>query len=297
MPKNKHTNKEWSLTPAVWLLNIGAIAAIALLLFFAYKFVTDSANSEPIRTTPPLPETVAKLPLYTANTTMAFTEAEQTTESISMTKSVTTTPAPVTSATDTPSGEDAPLIYRRSYFSNSLFVGDSIMTGFYLYDYLDKSNVFAEKGLNPTTILDYDIGGQTLVAKTAEMKPERIFVMLGSNGIAFLPPASMGDSMEKLLDGLEKASPDSQIILMSIPPVTQAHNDTKPEKNAAIKEYNDILENVAVKHGVTFADIHALLQNAEGCLDEQYAEQDGLHFLGTAYKTVLSNLQTLTSEE
>ena len=76
--------------------------------------------------------------------------------------------------------------YDPAFFQNDLFIGDSISTGLYLYSFLDKNNVFAEVGLNPESASKKEIDGVTCIEKAQTMNPKHIYIMLGSNGLAFL---------------------------------------------------------------------------------------------------------------
>ena len=188
--------------------------------------------------------------------------------------------------------------YDKSFFSNSLFIGDSIFTGFSGFGYLEPDNVFAQVGLNPESALTKEINGITSIKKAEVMQPEYICIMLGTNGLAFLSTDYMAEEMSKLVDELREVSPDSKIVILSIPPVTAVHESENPEKIPVIMSYNSKLENTAEDKSCKFIDIFTMLQDDDGYLAADYAEADGLHFLGKAYGVVLSRIQfELTNEQ
>lgn len=187
--------------------------------------------------------------------------------------------------------------YDKEFYSNTMFIGDSIFTGFSGFGYLLPENVFAQVGLNPDSVLTKEIDGITAVQKASGMQPERICIMLGTNGLAFLDISYMADSMGKLIEQLEEAVPDVQIVILSIPPVTEEHEKENPEKVPLIAEYNTLLAQTAEDKECKFIDIFTMLQDENGYLAEEYAEADGLHFLGKAYGVVLSRVQYELSKE
>ena len=56
-------------------------------------------------------------------------------------------------------------------------------------------------------------------------------------------------------------------------------------------DYNSKLEETAKDRECRFIDIFTMLQDDDGYLATDYAEADGLHFLGKAYGVVLSRIQ------
>lgn len=210
----------------------------------------------------------------TANVLLTEKEAETETETESVTE-------PKYTSTE----------YDKEFFENSLFIGDSIFTGFAGFGYLEPENVFAQVGLNPESALTKEIDGVTAVAKAQFMQPDYICVMLGTNGLAFLSEDYMAEEMSELIDGLRAVSPNSKIVILSIPPVTAEHESQNPEKIPNIIDYNGKIQKIAEDKDCIFIDIFTMLQDDDGYLSVDYAEVDGLHFLGKAYGVVLSRIQ------
>lgn len=225
-------------------------------------------------------------------TQMTTTDTSQTTANIVLTDKTETTSetaetVPKYNSTD----------YDKAFFSNSLFIGDSIFTGFSGFGYLDPNNVFAQVGLNPESATTKEINGVTAVKKAETMQPDYVCIMLGTNGLAFLSTDYMAEEMSKLIDDLRAVSPNSEIVILSIPPVTAAHESENPEKIPVIMDYNSKLQKAADDKSCKFIDIFTMLQDDDGYLAVDYAEADGLHFLGKAYGVVLSRIQFELSNE
>lgn len=181
--------------------------------------------------------------------------------------------------------------YDPAFFANDLFIGDSIFTGLENYGFFPSSNVYAEIGLNPETAHTKEYGGYTSVTKAKELNPKRIFIMLGTNGLSYMGNTYMADQMKILVSELKEACPDSYIYVVSIPPVTKAHEAEGNETMSMVKGYNTLLKKMAEDTGVVYLDLCSQLQDNTGYFSSKYAEADGLHFLDTAYKKMLSFFQ------
>lgn len=178
-----------------------------------------------------------------------------------------------------------------AFFENDLFIGDSISTGLHLYNYLEAENVFAEVGLNPESAINHKIGDVTCVEKVAAMQPKRIYIMLGTNGLAFMDAEYMSKKMTELVSELEMACYTAKICVISLPPVTKEHDAEGKETMEKINDYNSRLKAMCEQGGYTYVDICSKLSDNEGYFSSKYAEADGLHFQGSAYALVLGTIQ------
>lgn len=301
--KNYYYSEKPRMSKVLVTLNVIIIVLIILVLsalgLYSYTFFTgknplqsfgikmpwddEYAVTDPVVILPDPTETI---------TAMTTTEMTQVTANIILTdKSETTSETsetePKYSSTD----------YDKSFFANSLFIGDSIFTGFSGFGYLEPDNVFAQVGLNPESVITKEINEVTAAKKAELMQPDHICIMLGTNGLAFLSTEYMAEEMSKLIDILKEVSPDSEIVILSIPPVTAAHESENPEKLPVIMDYNSKLEKTAENKDCKYIDIFTMLQDDDGYLASEYAEADGLHFLGKAYGVVLSRIQFELSNE
>lgn len=182
--------------------------------------------------------------------------------------------------------------YNPEFFSRGLIVGDSISVGLVNYGYLQPENVFAQIGLTPSSVLTAEIDGTTVYAKAAGLAPDYICIMLGTNGLSYLSEDFMAEKMGEFIDGLRQICPNAKILLVSIPPVTAAHESEKPEKIENITKYNDHISRLAEEKSAMFVNVYRLLEDSDGYLAADYAEKDGLHLKGAAYPVVLSAIQT-----
>lgn len=182
-------------------------------------------------------------------------------------------------------------VYDDAFFENDLFIGDSIATGLFNYGYFKSEQVFAKVGLNPESALTDSIDDETAIEKAERLKPKRIYIMLGSNGLAYMGNTYMTQQMKLLVEALQEASPDSYIYILSIPPVTKEHESEGQETMVMVNGYNKLLKDLADEIGVVYLDLCSELEDTTGYFSEKYAEADGMHFLGTAYKKMLSFIE------
>lgn len=307
MPRKKYYYSEKPRTSKVLVtLNVIIIVLIVLVLsalgLYSYTFFTGKNPLASIGIKMPWDDEYAVLepvviepePTETSiQTTTA--EASQATANIVLTDKASVSDSTAETSETEPKYDSTD--YDKEFFSNSLFIGDSIFTGFSGFGYLDPENVFAQVGLNPESAITKEINGVTAAKKAEAMQPDYICIMLGTNGLAFLSTDYMAEEMSKLIDELRAVSPDSEIVILSIPPVTAVHESENPEKLPVITDYNSKLEKTAEDKECRFIDIFTMLQDEDGYLAADYAEADGLHFLGKAYGVVLSRIQFELADE
>ncbi len=220
-----------------------------------------------------------------------------TTVTLETTTPETTTTTEISFATTAPDGTEDTVAaievdsYDESFFVNDLFIGDSISTGLLNYGYLDSNQVYAQIGLNPESAHSTEYEGYTAVTKAEELQPKRIYIMLGSNGLAYMGNTYMVQQMQILVEQIREVCPESHVYVISIPPVTKAHESEGQETMAMVNGYNMLLKDMADEIGVIYLDLCSELQDSTGYFSATYAEADGLHFLGAAYKKMLSFIQ------
>lgn len=277
---------------AIVILNISIVAVLILLVTLIYLYMTgrleptDVANMEQsdqavavITTTAVTTETVEH------TTEPEMTTTEETEEEADTTEETEETESNIVEAVET---DD----YDADFFADDYFIGDSIYTGLVNYGYFPNSQVFAQIGLNPESALTKtDDDGLTAVTKAEALQPKRIFIMLGSNGIAFMGNTHMAEKMKELASQLKEVCPDSYIYIVSIPPVTKAHDSAGQETMVMVNGYNKLLKEMCEEEGIVFLDLCSKLEDNSGYFSDMYAEADGMHFLGSAYKRMLSFFQ------
>lgn len=275
------------LSVAIVILNVLIVGVIITLCVLIYLYMSGKLEQTDVSNLGQEAQASA-----TTTTTQITTGSFATTEAT--TEATTTTPIFETTSAD---GVDDTIvaietdIYDEEFYADDLFIGDSISTGLLNYGYLSSDQVFAQIGLNPESAHSTEYDGYTAVTRAAELQPKRIYIMLGSNGLAYMGNTYMVQQTQILIEQLREACPDSYIYLISIPPVTKEHEAEGQETMAMVNGYNKLLKELADEMGVIYLDLCSELQDSTGYFSDTYAEADGLHFLGAAYKKMLSFIQ------
>ena len=117
-----------------------------------------------------------------------------------------------------------------------------------------------------------------------------IYLMFGTESLGTQPADQTADQFDQLLNSAIATAPESQIIVLSIPPVTAfaEGNGETPILNSVIDDYNSRLLEISNKRDVYYVDVNTALKNNDGKLNPEYAEEDGIH-LNTAGGQVLLN--------
>lgn len=309
MPRRKYysySSRRKKSSAVIVTLNVIIIVLLVIVLsmlgLYAYTFFTGNRPFERFGIT--MPWDSAAMDEIQSVTVITPSETEDGTDLVGDTETASDGTVNIVLSDETvTTGETAETdpkytstVYDKDFYSNTLFIGDSIFTGLSGFGYIPAENVFAQVGLNPESALTKEIDGVTAASKVLAMQPERICIMLGTNGLAFLSTEYMSSEMGNLVDDLRASAPDTQIIILSIPPVTKEHEEENPEKIAVIEDYNSKLEKLAEEKDCIFINIFTMLQDDDGYLAEDYAEADGLHFLGKAYGVVLSRIENDITE-
>lgn len=188
--------------------------------------------------------------------------------------------------------------YNEDFFKNDLFIGDSIFTGLYLYSYIERENVAAVGGYTPRRALNSVFDEQLYIGSAAnyakEKQPDHIIIMLGSNGLT--PQTDLeeyGNDYRDLLNTLKTDCPNSEICVVSVPPITA--NSTMAGysgiNNPLIDELNKVIFALCDDLEVAYCDLNSVLKDDNGYFNEDYVYDDGMHFVGKTYPVLLSRVQ------
>lgn len=189
-----------------------------------------------------------------------------------------------------------------AYFGKCMFVGDSLSVGFSDYQFMSVKNVIAQVGMNIERIntepMQTAYGDVTALEALKTAAPENIYIMLGSNGIAWLKADTMIEYYSRFVDSVMKELPDSKIYILSIPPVTAEREsaESEPILNSDIDNYNSRLLKMANEKQIYYVDINTILKNNDGKLSSEYAQEDGMHFVKDTYSVVVEYILSHIAE-
>ena len=188
-----------------------------------------------------------------------------------------------------------------AYFDDAVFIGDSLTQGLDIYGKLPNASYIASQGINPQTIhgsiVLTDGRTVTVLEELARVPHRKIYIMLGSNGIAWMSKQTIVDYYTQLLESIKAAAPDSLIYVQSILPVTASKSQDERYSNAKICDYNKALEKMAKDQNVYYLDVSQALKNEEGVLPQEASPSDGMHMTAPYYQKWVDYLLAHTVED
>ena len=174
-----------------------------------------------------------------------------------------------------------------AYFADAAFVVNSVSRGLDLYDYdvlLAKADFYGGADFSVYDVMDCirEMEGKTY---------GKIYLGLGIE--------ELGDdiediqaSYENILSELRTRAPESIVVLMSVPPVSEYKSSTDTYCNRElVVEYNEMLLKLAEAWDVWYLDVYTVLANEEGYLPSDVNE-DGIHFTPAHYTAWFERLRT-----
>jgi len=164
-----------------------------------------------------------------------------------------------------------------SSFDDYVFLGDSRVVGFTVYNLLPEDGVLAQTGDTINAITDQ-------LDQIRSMDPKYIFISYGINdiGIGFWPTAEeYAEAFGEKLDELHAALPDAEIYVNSILPATEEAAAATPVW-AGLPEYSEAVSRMCEKKDICFIDNTSLVAEHEDLYagDGVHLQPDFYHYWG-----------------
>lgn len=167
----------------------------------------------------------------------------------------------------------------------SLFVGDSICSGFWACGMISGKNVYAAGAVGARNLLEYKMYYRNQPAKFAPVlkkaQPKNVFLWMGMNDVNMTTAEEFCENYRAIIDTALENS-EAEIYVCAISPIL----DLEFTKLEYINEFNDAISAFVEKNyakRVHFIDFTAPFKTDEGLLDEQYNGGDGIHLTTRAY--------------
>lgn len=167
-----------------------------------------------------------------------------------------------------------------SVFDNTAFVGNSVIDDLDTYNIVPNADFFARTGLTVTSVMTKSTvkGDVPVIDELKGKSYDKVFLMFGLNELGWEYPGVFQEDYGKLIDEVRSRLPDTDIYIQSLLPVSAeaSQKNQNNVNNSRIREYNDLLEDLAREKGVTYLDVASVLQDSEGNLPKE-ASADGIH--------------------
>ena len=184
-----------------------------------------------------------------------------------------------------------------SYYSGSVFFGDSIMQGFRRYrsavrqsdpDYMEGVEVICTASITlyeasrralQENRFRYRGLDMTMYQIAQKMQPRKIFILLGLNDPVGIKIDRAMDYIRDIMRGMGEFAPDSRICFFSHTPVTPAYcrNRNRPNYQEKVDEYNRCLQEVCEEVGAEYIDIAAAFKDEQGYLRDELSSDKICH--------------------
>lgn len=167
-------------------------------------------------------------------------------------------------------------IPNKKYFEDSIFMGDSMTEAIAVYDFLPPSNVVAAVGRNTKT-------APQDVALLNNLSPTRLFLWYGLNDLSqYNNVADFKTGYSTLVDQVKAVLPNTEIVILSIMPVTDSAVKKQPElSRTRLDSFNGSLKDLAGDRGLIYMDVTEVLK------PELY-EPDGIHTKPVFYRNLFN---------
>lgn len=226
-------------------------------------------------------------------------------------------PEPTASVTFIPSAQAEPFPQKpeENYFDNALFVGDSIMEGIRRYTVVQRQEgealgraqfLTCSTGIALADLVgdwerniqfSYQGTEQPLERIVAEIKPQRVFLLLGMNDIAGAegPVSDIIDRYSRLIYSLQETRPGMELIVITSTPKTSSQwlPEYLPNRhfgNELIGEYAAALVEMCKEMEIPCIDLYTALKDEHGALPDVYCLDGYVHLNDAGAATVVEIL-------
>ncbi len=191
-----------------------------------------------------------------------------------------------------------------SYSDEFIFAGDSTALYYVINKQITGKRLWHKEGIDPETALTNSIyinhieTNKTFIENFKEKKPSKVVMTLGTNSAAYMEPDYFIKNYKKLLTGIKEASPDTLIIVQSIPPVDGSY-DSKSNgiNNDKINKLNYYILEMCSELNIPFLNSAEALKDSNGVLKADYSISDGIHLSKTGNEVMMKYLENHVYED
>ena len=251
MSNDKETKPEIKLNRKMRMWNkykifciiAAVILVVVIVVVAAVKGITGGKNKQVAeKPTPSQKQSQTYVPEATTAAGVT-TAAEQTTK---QEETTTTQAAPSGSGLKLSGSAEAVEFTKKDYYSDSVFMGDSVISGIESYGYLDNvvGNVNATSGKL-----------ESYVSEAMKSNPSKVFIMVGHNDANYgtIKEESLASNITDIVAAIHKKNSSTKVYVLSITPITSAYENKSSNnvKQSYIDKANSLIEeNVLKKYQV-----------------------------------------------
>jgi len=173
-----------------------------------------------------------------------------------------------------------------SFYDNSVFLGDFIVSGIEYYGFLGKNKVIADTNLT----LDKALGN---VDQLVSYAPQKVFIMLGINDLNYESRGAdaIAASYATLIGQIKAKLPTAKIYILSVLPITQSFESKANVyiRKANLDQLNTKLKGMIGTSGFDYLEVSTPFQSSTGYLNESVTS-NGLNISSDYYGFLLNTI-------
>ena len=182
--------------------------------------------------------------------------------------------------------------------------GQIVFTGSSLMEMFPIEKWVKELGANAPIVYNRGVGGYRttdllpiLDACVFELQPRKVFINIGTNDLsdATISLETVMANYDQIITQIEEKLPGVIIYMMAYYPVNYdaATEEMKPclqiRTNEKIEKANELVAQIAARHGQRFINVNAPLMDEQGRLKAEYTIE-GLHIRPEGYRAIFEDV-------
>ena len=177
-------------------------------------------------------------------------------------------------------------------FRKIVMVGDSNTRNMYSNGYLTANKTWAIPCLHATTMLYSQLYVYqpyekiNLLDAVSKYKPEKMIINFGTFSTAWISESEFLTNANLIIQKIKTISPGTQIMLISIYPITQYGPNINDFSQDTINYFNKKIYEIAQKNGLKYFDVQTVLKNNAGYANVSYYTGDGYHLNSNGHRVV-----------
>lgn len=172
------------------------------------------------------------------------------------------------------------------FYSDAVFLGDSIVSGISYYGFLEDSQVVADGNMTTDKALDQ-------VSSVTSKNPSKVFIMVGLNDVNYGTRGAdvIAENLVTLANEVKSGAPSAKVYILSLLPVTNNFETktTNQISQAAINDVNDAVSVLAASAGFTYIDVASAFKDTTGYLGGDYTS-NGSNIVHDYYPFLLNSI-------
>lgn len=188
--------------------------------------------------------------------------------------------------------------YGDDYFNSLIIVGDSNMKNMYEYGRINTGKAWAipclhAESMHYTNLNIYGTGESiTLIEAVKKYKPEKLILNFGSFSSLWISEEVFVTQASSMIEKIKSESPDTQLVLISIYPVTQHGINNDHFSQSSINKCNFKLLELSDKYDLKYLDVQTVLKDSSGYGNPNYYIKDGFHLTSYGQSLVKEYIKT-----